>query len=208
LTFQEIGDIDHARKDYRTALRINPDHGLALNNLAVISSDSKEGDSTEYYLSKAIESSPDLPYPYAERGYYWIQQKRYSKAIDDYTRALEIIPRDHELWLNRGIARMKLDDFQNALNDLNKAIDLKPDYSLGFMNRGNVHVKMENFTGAIEDFTIALIFDKRYGLAYYNRALAYRAINEPKKACSDLLSAEKEGIKINPKLRQSVCKQP
>ena len=53
----------------------------------------------------------------------------YSKAVQDYNRALELAPLASDTWvvyLNRGCVLNKLGDSEGALQDLNEALSLKP----------------------------------------------------------------------------------
>jgi Flp pilus assembly protein TadD len=48
------------------------------------------------------------------------------KAISDYTKALEINPRDAEAYYNRGIAYGEKGQYDEAISDYNKALEINP----------------------------------------------------------------------------------
>ncbi len=52
-----------------------------------------------------------------------------SGALADYTRALEIDPRNADAWSDRGVVREVRGDFADAVSNYDKAIELRPEYS-------------------------------------------------------------------------------
>ena len=52
------------------------------------------------------------------------------EAIEDYTKAIEIDPKNASAYHNRGLAKVDLGDEKGALEDYVKAIELNPRYIL------------------------------------------------------------------------------
>ncbi len=52
--------------------------------------------------------------------------KDYSKAITDYTKAIEINSNNADVYSNRGLVYAILQDYSKAISDCNKAIELNP----------------------------------------------------------------------------------
>ena len=65
--------------------------------------------------------------------------------IANYDKALETNPKDHQTWLNRGVALAKLGRLEEAITSFDKAIEIKPDYHQAWFNRGNTLDYLVNF---------------------------------------------------------------
>jgi Flp pilus assembly protein TadD len=61
---------------------------------------------------------------------------RYDSALGDFTKTIQLSPRDAEAFHQRGIVYWSIRKAPLALDDFTKAIELKPDYSEALCNRG------------------------------------------------------------------------
>lgn len=195
-----------AMQDYKKALLIQPDHTVALHNVAVLKRKRGEKDSLEDDLERAIESDSSMLYPYLERAYQRMEGGYYKGALEDYDRALKIQDKDPEIWLNRGHVKEKLNDFKGALSDYTKAIELNEKFDKAWLNRGNVLSKQGRVEEAIEDYTAAITFNPDYAAAYYNRAIARQREKQTQEACMDLKKAESLGLAVTEKMMKEICK--
>ena len=191
--------------DYERALRLNPNHTLAIHNLSALKAKKAKTLSLEERLSQTIEADSTMLYPYLERAQQRYESKYFQGALDDYNRALEIDTGNVEIWLGRGLTREKLKDFKGAFADYTKAIDLKENYAKAWLNRGNVLLKLERYDDAVEDYNVALIYYPDYALAFYNRAMARIKLKKDEEACADLKQAESLGMKVDGRVKNKVC---
>lgn len=194
-----------AAADYERALKLNNRHTLARHNLTALKA--KQGQTITYEdrLTETIREDSTMLYPYLERALQRFEAGYYKGAVEDYTNALEIDPRDEEIWLGRGLAREKLKDYEGAFSDYTKAIDVREDFFKAWINRGNVLFKLERYSDAIEDFNVALIYRANYAPAIYNRAMAKVKMKNKVEACVDLKLAERLGMEVDPKVKSKVC---
>lgn len=195
-----------AMADYRKALALNPDHGAALHNLAILKRELGQASESLDELEKAIESDSSMLYPYLERAYQRMEGGYYKGALDDYNRALEINDRDPEIWLNRGIVKEKMNDLKGAFSDYTKAIELNEKFEKAWLNRGNVLSKQGRYREAIEDYTVAITYNPDYAYAFYNRAIARQKLKLATEACDDLKKAESLGQAVSEKMKRDICK--
>jgi tetratricopeptide (TPR) repeat protein len=195
-----------AMQDYQTALSLHPDHALALHNIAALKRKKGESSTMEDELEKAIESDSSMLYPYLERAFQRMEGGFYKGALEDYDRALEIQPKDPEIWLNRGHVREKLDDLKGAYSDYTKAIELNEKFEKAWLNRGNVLSKQGRIEEAIEDYTVAITFNPDYAAAFYNRSIARQRAKKSAEACQDLKKAESLGLAVTEKMKKEICK--
>jgi tetratricopeptide (TPR) repeat protein len=202
---QEAKDNAGAAADYEQALKLEPDNALALHNLATLKEE-KYGDEKEKLLTAAIEKNRNLPYPRSARGYYRLQKNDYKGALEDYSEAIKLEPKDEENYINRGLAREKMNDLDGALTDYSAVIKLNDKNEKAWMCHGIILSKQRKWTEAIEDFNVAITLNPKYGLALYNRSIAYQSTGKSKEACNDLKVAEKLGVIADEKVKAKICK--
>jgi tetratricopeptide (TPR) repeat protein len=116
-------------------------------------------------------------------------------AISDFTKAIEIDPKNTDAYNNRGNARYALGDKPGAIADYSKAIEINPKYAAAYNNRGNARYALGDKPGAIADYNRAIKIDPKYALAYANRGNARYALGDKPGAIADYNRA----IKIDPK---------
>ncbi|MBL8793670.1 MAG: tetratricopeptide repeat protein, partial [Planctomycetia bacterium] len=133
---------------------------------------------------------------YFARGRTFFDQKEYPQAIEQFTKALEVDPRDPLFYFQRGQAYVEKDDFTEALQDFTEAIRLDPKNALAHYQRGLTHRLLGQYDKAIDDYTRALKIDPRLALAYRNRSRAYAAKGDADKARADYERA----IRLDPNL--------
>ena len=74
------------------------------------------------------------------------------KAIDDYTRAIELDPKDTKAYYNRGLAYSNLRQYQKAIDDYTRTIELDPKFAtIAYYNRGTVYDELRQYQKAIDD---------------------------------------------------------
>jgi tetratricopeptide (TPR) repeat protein len=89
------------------------------------------------YFSNAIKTVPDFATAYYERGIINGRLKLYDQAIADFSRSIELNPRDSAAYNNRGLARAKgLKEYNKAIVDFTKAVELDPQFAEAYDNRG------------------------------------------------------------------------
>ena len=111
------------------------------------------------------------------------------KAIEHYTKAIELKPDYFEAYDNRGIAYCKKGDFEKGIQDHSKAIELKPDDPEAYNNRGVAYLMKGDFEQAIQDCTKAIEIRPDLVQAYHNRGLAYRKKGDFEQAIQDYTKA-------------------
>jgi len=89
-------------------------------------------------------------------GNEYFQKFEYGEAIDKYTKALDLIPKNHPkasiLYGNRAAAYLQLEDWTNAASDGDKALAIDPNYVKAFNRRAMANHKLGEFKKALEDY--------------------------------------------------------
>jgi tetratricopeptide (TPR) repeat protein len=112
-------------------------------------------------------------------------------AIADFTRAIELNPKDDAPYYNRAQAKRLKKDPAGAVADYTRAIELGSQNPAAYNNRGNARAENNDRDGAIADYTHAIELKPDYARAYYNRAVAKQEKGDATGAAADFKSAEK-----------------
>lgn len=118
-----------------------------------------------------------------------IAEKDLHKAIELYTKAIELNSYFAEAYSNRGYAKFLLGEEENALQDYDKAIELNPNLSEAYNNRGNAKESLGDENGALEDFDKAIELNPDYANAYNNRGIVKRELGDTTGAMIDFNKA-------------------
>ena len=118
-----------------------------------------------------------------------------AEAISEYTKAIELDPKNAEAYNNRGAAYNDSDQFDKAISDCSKAIELNPKLAEAYCNRGMAYNNTGQPIKAISDCTHAIVLNTKLAGAYCNRAIAYKNLGQADKALSDYAKT----IELDPK---------
>ena len=66
-----------------------------------------------------------------QRGLIHLKKGEYDKAIENFSKAIEINPKYAEAYNNRGLAYEKLGDTQNSIADYSKAVEFSEHQEVG-----------------------------------------------------------------------------
>ena len=138
---------------------------------------------------------------YNNLGVQEYEKGNYEKAIEYFTKAIELKPDYAEAYFNRGLAYFKTGSYYNrepyekAIQDFTKAIELKPDFVDAYYHRGLAYIQfvhyyrkpfsqdvIDKFNKAVNDFNKVLELDPNYALAYAGLGNAYYRYGEWVKA--------------------------
>src|SRR5262249_24379560 len=108
--------------------------------------------SFDQYLRNGGEWVSDL---FRGRGTARMKLGRYPEAVEDYTRALELVP-DGDTYQHRAWAYYFSDAWKLALRDFSRAIELDPRASDAHTGRGLACIALGDYRGAITDAEVAL----------------------------------------------------
>lgn len=129
-----------------------------------------------------------------EAGVEAIKAEDYQKAIDEFSRAIEIgglnAENERAAHLNRGIAYAKLKQCPNAIPDFGKALEIGGDDALAYMQRAQCHLETEQPQLAVADARKAVGMmpdDAIYATAYCAIAFNGKVYAEAGPACENVV---------------------
>ncbi len=145
------------------------------------------------YFSELIAKDGNDREDLYARAMVWLSTKNYDKAIEDFTRCIEIapMPSDHN---ERGFCWMMKGDQEKAFADFNTAVKLDPKNASLILNRGLSYERAGDLQRAMEDFDAALAIDPQLIGAYQHRGKLRMQHGELQNAIADF----DEVLKLNP----------
>jgi len=189
----ELGQYEAAIADYDAALRLDPDHAVALVNrsLAWIALGRYEEAIADY--DAVLRLDPEQVGAWANRGAAKAKLGRHNEALADYDAALRLDP-NHVLALaNRGLARIALGRYEEAIADFDSVLRLNPDNAGVYNNRGWVKARLGRHEEAIADYDAALRLDPNNAMAYTNREQARAQMAQASGATANVNANLREG---------------
>ncbi len=109
----------------------------------------------------------------------------YDKAIESYSRSINLNPGISVVYSNRGISYMEKGDYESAIQDHSRAIELNLGNARSYYDRGLAYDKKCDHISAIRNYNIAIELNLGYADAYNNRGLAYLRIGDYDRAIQD-----------------------
>jgi tetratricopeptide (TPR) repeat protein len=119
------------------------------------------------------------------------KNRNYHESIADYTKAIELNPKDALAFCGRGVAYYRLSDGHKALKDYNRAIELDANLSIAYYRRGFLHYVSKDYSSAIVDYNKSIELKPDFALAYSNRGYVYRDLYGEQEASLDWRFAAK-----------------
>ena len=141
----------------------------SLNNLL----EGKSNDKLEA-LSKAIELDSSSKNNYVARAKFFWRELKYDAAVRDFTKALNIDPKDADILTSRGFVFVNgLEQFDNAIKDFSKVIALAPKEINAYNSRAYTYWRMQNYQKSLEDYQKVVELEPKNLSAYQMLASTY-----------------------------------
>lgn len=85
-----------------------------------------------------------------------MKEEKYEEAIQMYTKAINIDPRNPIFYCNRAAAFIRLNNFDRAIADSNLSLRYNPRYSKAFVRLGDAYFRLDKFKEAADAYQKAL----------------------------------------------------
>ncbi|HPG62092.1 MAG TPA: tetratricopeptide repeat protein [Casimicrobium sp.] len=117
------------------------------------------------------------------------------RAMQDYTAAIAVNPKDGDSLRTRGILKDELKDYTGAIEDYTAAIAVNPKDGDSLRFRGSAKASLKDYTGAIEDYTAAIAVNPKDGHSIRSRGFVKNTLKDHIGATEDYTAA----LAVNPK---------
>src|SRR6266568_6181403 len=107
-------------------------------------------------LLKSIADEPTFPselvaHIYRKRGFAYKRLKAYKRAIEDYDRAIDLLPDYTRAYASRGSAYRSLKEYERAIADYNHALEFWPNYIWVYAGRGRTYSHLKEYQRSMQD---------------------------------------------------------
>lgn len=94
-----------------------------------------------------------------KKGNEALGQQKYQEAIEFYTQAIQLDPKNHVLYSNRSAAHAQMKKYEEALADAEVTVKLNPTWSKGFSRKGAALAYLKRHEDAVKAYEEALRLD-------------------------------------------------
>ena len=142
------------------------------------------------FWTRVIQECPTFD-AHLGRGQAFLQMRDFPVAIYDFTKALEIDPKDVEARTDRARAYMEAGHLDEAKIDIEKVVSEKPTISKPYFTLGLVLLRNGEYGSSIGHFNKAIELSPENADSYLNRGVAFKKKGEFKRAIDDFSRAHK-----------------
>ncbi len=164
MIYKEQQKPELAMSNFMTAVEQDPDNFKAYMQMGLIELDRNSKSALDHF-NAAVRVRPESTEGYYARAYYYQTHQDLDKAIQDYTKVVEIDSTYTNAHYNLGIIRYELRVIDLALVDFSRAIRCNPKYAEAYYMRGLCEESKSMHKEAIADFEYAMSLKPNYSLA-------------------------------------------
>jgi len=136
-----------------------------------------------------------------DNGVLYFKQGHYQKAVDAFSKLIELAPDNADAYKNRGVTHMKQEKFDLAIKDFETAQKLFPELKGLHSNLGVAWFYKKEYEKAIQNYDIEIEINPENHVAYFNRALCFAELYRNKEALDDL----SQTLKLKPDFYLAIC---
>ncbi|HSZ60495.1 MAG TPA: FG-GAP-like repeat-containing protein [Terriglobales bacterium] len=133
------GRTDEAIRDFQEALKLSPDHMIALVNLGGAYRQQKRWDDARKTYERAVEVNPDDAEANYGLGMVFAQRDDSARAFDSLQRALQLRPVYPEALNNLGILYLRTHRRDEAVTTFEQCIRIAPTFDQAYLNLARVY---------------------------------------------------------------------
>jgi len=155
-SYEELGQILNAKKDFERIIALNDDYSQAYAGLGKILFEEKDYDKAESYLLRAASLDPkDFDILYL-LGRTQLMTEKYSSSENFLKKARDLNPEFAKVHYYEGMAKAMRGDVLGCAVSFNKYVQFEPDQLVGRYNRGFALMRAGYISYALEDFEAIL----------------------------------------------------
>jgi|LSQX01.3.fsa_nt_gb tetratricopeptide (TPR) repeat protein len=183
---ENIGDYDKALTDINRAISLNPQKADYFSCRGYIFRLKKQPYKALANCKKAISIDAQNELAHFEMGnVFAISLRNYEKAIESYSKSIEIEPNQPYAYVNRSFTYYMIEEYQKSFEDCDGALQIDDSVAKAYANRGIANAALGNYAQAVEDIAQAMKIAPEDEDFYYDRGLIYYHSGEYQKAILD-----------------------
>jgi len=110
---------------------------------------------------------------YKHRGMAYFAQSRYTEAIEDFSKSLEMDEKSYKAVYYRGVVKSVLRQYLGAIEDFSLSLDINPYQPFTLYRRGQAYYHLEDYPAALADCEAALALEPEFPGAARFRSLLF-----------------------------------
>jgi tetratricopeptide (TPR) repeat protein len=138
-----------------------------------------------------------------ERGEALFNAGEYAKAVEEFSKVVELQPQDTWSLGMRGECYRMLSRYEEAIADFSRSLELTPDSAWDLAHRGECYRVKEDYPKAIADLSRAIELNPEDAWALGSRADAYRLTDQYDQAIEDFSKA----IRLDPSYTWAIARR-
>ena len=142
-----------------------------------------------HIVEDGAESPEDRIAALGNRAKAWHRKGNDDRAIEDYSEAIRIDPKNIVPYNARGVLWRNKGQLDRAIADFSEAIRLSPDMPPLYDNRGDANLAFSRYSAAAADYNTLIHLNPKYRPAYGKRGVVNFIQGNFKPAVSDFLMA-------------------
>ena len=178
LIYKKKGLLKDSEKNYRNAIKLNPNFLDTYINLGVVLEQQEKYKDCLNILEDLIKKDKNSYKAYFNLANIFVKLDRFDESIDSYNKALKINNNQAEIFFNLALVLKKIGNYDDATINYKKAIKLKPDYFKAYNNLGVIFSDLRKFSEALDFFEKALKINPDFLEAYYNESFIFLLQNK------------------------------
>ena len=192
----DLEDYEKAIIDFTKAIELDPKDPINYFLRADAFNENEQYNQalSDYLKAEELDKDKSIAksdYLYNDIAVNFVRLEQFDKAIEYYTKEIEINPDNYIGYQNRAYRYLNLKNYEKAEVDFTKAIELDSENDEHYYRRGYFYsYDLEDYEKAITDFTKAIELDPKNPENYFRRADAFRSNEQYNQALSDYLKAE------------------
>jgi len=125
-SYQQIGDLENAKKSFKAAIKLDGNNIAAMNNLANAYKFEKEYEKSKNLYEKALSKKKDYLNALLNYGVLEIEFNKHSNGIKLINKCLEIDNKNPYVYYNLGIGYSEIGNFKEAEMNFDKVLKINP----------------------------------------------------------------------------------
>lgn len=183
--FIEMGEYELALQDLDTLIERGYRPQTELEKKALVQLLMGNNADSRYTIEQALANHDHSSLTYDLLGILELKDQRYGRAVEAFSKAIELNPEFSLAYYNRAIAYRYLGNPEAALQDLNTSIKLNQEEGSIYFKRALVRKELGDVRGALDDYNKAVGADSTYSDALYNRAYTLKYLGDYSNALRD-----------------------
>lgn len=119
---------------------------------------------------------------------------QYEEAVKALDKAIELNPKDSEVWNNRGIVLFFLKKSKEAIWSFERSTTIDPRNAEAWYNRGIVLCSLERYEDAVVSLEKALEIDPQSAIVWHNKGVALKHLGRDNEARFAFMCAGRLGM--------------